>query len=107
MNVVCETVVKPQKGSELQTTALLEELGEALSKEPGFIEGYTLDGLDEGGLLARIVVWDSREAAERSADLPRAIALRAHIQRLSHKSDQELVDIVSERAVDAREPVLA
>ncbi len=107
MNVVCETVVRPQKGSEREAIALLEELGEALSREPGFIEGYTLDGLDEGGLLSRIVVWDSREAAERSLDLRRTIALRARIQRLSQPSAQELADIVSERAVDAREPVLA
>lgn len=107
MNVVCETVVRPQKGAERETIALLEELGEALSREPGFIEGYTLDGLDEGGLLARITVWDSREAAERSPEPLRAIALRAQIQRLSQHGDQELVDIISERAVDAREPVFA
>lgn len=98
MKVVHETVVRPQAGSEQATVTLLEELGAVLAREPGFIEGYTLDGLEEGSLLARISIWESREAAERSTTQDQTIALRARIQGLSHPSSRELSDFVSERA---------
>lgn len=107
MNIVHETIVRPQKGVEQEVAGLLDQLGEVVSREHGFVEGYTLDGLAEGGLLARISVWESRADSERSSGLEQAMALRARIRLLCHPTDQELVDIISERPASVGELVPA
>ncbi len=105
MKIIRETIIRPQKGFEKDVAGTLAELGDHLAGQPGFIEGYTLDGLEDAGLLARISVWESRDAADRSAVLDHTIALRAKLQRLAQPGTQELLlDIVSERHA---EPVTA
>ncbi|MSQ25461.1 MAG: hypothetical protein EXR49_04185 [Dehalococcoidia bacterium] len=108
MSIVHETIVKPRQGQEQEVASLLLAMGGFLAAQPGFIEGYTLDGLAEGGLLARVTVWQSRDDAERSAALLETMALRAKLQTLVQSNTQELLlDIVSERHADVREPVTA
>ncbi|MBM4405586.1 MAG: hypothetical protein FJ039_05300 [Chloroflexi bacterium] len=102
MKIVRETIIRPAKGYEKEVAATLEELGDFLATQPGFIEGYTLDGINEAGLLARISVWESRDLADRSAMLDHTIALRAKLQRMAQPGTQELLlEIVSERHAEA------
>jgi hypothetical protein len=100
MKVIRTTLVKPRPGTEREVSGLLRELGSFLATQPGFVESFELE--DEGdGVLARIGVWESREAADRAASQVHTIATRARLHSLSQRSDERLLDVVAERRASA------
>ena len=99
MRIVHEVVIRPQSGLEIETAAVLDELGAVYAQAPGFVESYTLDGLEEGGLLARVSIWESTTAVERCAELDQTLALREKLEALAHPVSQgALLDVRSERS---------
>ena len=86
MKVIRTTIVTPRPGAAGDVDSLLKELGQYLSKEPGFIEAYAFK---DDGKLGRVSVWESREDADRSANQVHTIALRARIYALTLPDRQE------------------
>ena len=108
IHIVHELIVRPQAGLEAETMQVLEELGGTFAREPGYVEGYTLDGLAEGGLLSRISVWDSNTAADRSLKLDQAVALREKLEAMAQSAGVEpLLDLAIERPAAIRTPAVA
>ncbi len=108
MKIVHETIVRPQLGREIEVAGLLDQLGAAYSAAPGYMEGYTLDGLEEGMLLARVSVWNSKEAADHATKLDRVMDLRVALESVADRGIGEaLLDIVTERLADPRQAVIA
>lgn len=108
IHIVHELIVRPQAGLEAETMLILEELGGTFAREPGYVEGYTLDGLAEGGLLSRISVWDSNTAADRSLKLDQTVALRERLEALAKSAGVEpLLDIAIARAAKVAVPAAA
>ena len=94
MKVIRTTILTPREGSAEDVASLLRELGEYLSKEPGFIEAYAFK---DDGKLGRVSVWESREAADHAANQVHTIALRARIHAVTLPDRQErLAEIKSE-----------
>ena len=108
MKIVHETVIRPQLGHETEVAMLLDQLGATYAAEAGYVDGYTLDGLEDGRLLARVSVWNSREAADYATKMQRAMDLRVQLESIADRGIGEaLLDIVTERVADARQAVTA
>lgn len=72
---------------------------------PGFINGYTIDGLGQGGLLSRVSVWDSPAAMQACSQLDHMLAQREKLEAMVHPfSSGCLLDIMSERSGDTPTP---
>lgn len=108
MKIVHETIIRPELGREIEVAVLLDQLGAAYAAETGYVEGYTLDGLEEGRLLARVSVWNSKEAADHATKLERVMDLRVQLESVADRGIGEaLLDIVTERLADPRQAVTA
>ena len=65
------------------------------------MEWYTLDGLEEGRLLARVSVWSSEEAADLATKLERVLDLGVPLESVSERGiGDALLDTVTERIAD-------
>lgn len=106
MLIVHELIMRPEMGQEAAAVEALTELGAVFAREPGYVSGHTLDGLAEGGLLARVSLWQDRQAAERAIRADHITAVRERLEALAQPSSlAPLLEIVSERLAAA--PVVA
>lgn len=94
MKVIRTTILTPREGSAEDVASLLNELGEYLAKEPGFIEAY---GFKDDGKLGRVSIWESREYADRAATQTHTIALRAKLFSLTVGRQEQLAEVKSEQ----------
>ena len=94
MKVIRTTIVTPSQGHESQVADLLKELGDYLSTQPGFIEGYEVRDEER---LGRISVWASKEQADHAATQVRTIAIRARVHALTqHQRQERLMEVSAE-----------
>ena len=93
MKVIRITQVMPSVGSEQQVEMLLKQLGEYVSKEPGFIEDYEFHS---PGKVGRVSIWASKEAADRASMLTHTIAVRSHLHLLSMEWQEALGEVDAE-----------
>ena len=93
MKVVRITQVSPTKGNEEHVDALIRQLGDHMSKQPGFIEDYEFRA---PGKIGRVSIWSSHEAADVAANLTHTIAIRSHIHLLSTEWQETMAEIEAE-----------
>lgn len=95
MKVIRTTLVTPLKGAEDDVVKILDEIGEHMAKQPGFIEAYTFE---EDGKIGRLGMWESREDADHAANQLHTMALRSKMNGLTLPVREErLLEIRSER----------
>jgi heme-degrading monooxygenase HmoA len=70
----------PRTGQEARVAEILGQLAEAYSTQPGYIQGYVLHPVGDGGAtrrLGRVGVWATEHDAETAGQ--HAIALRSEL----------------------------
>ncbi len=93
MPVMRISVLKPLPGRAKEIEHLSDELGEWLSKQPGFILGFRFGGAAHANEVGRISIWESRQHADHAASLDHTVSLRSRIvsacapQHLEHLDD--------------------
>ncbi len=105
MKVIRTTIVTPREGAAKEVAQLLAQIGEHLSKQPGFVQSYSFeDKNEEGYKLGRLSVWGRREDADHAANQMHTLALRSKMNHLLvDASEEHLLDVLTEDTASAPE----
>ncbi len=69
----------PQRGRRSEVERLQQWILAFDAVQPGFMLGFQFGGPGEAGLLGRIIVWESQEAAHQASRLEPTQALRSQL----------------------------
>ena len=93
--------MNPRPSKEKLVSALMDNLLEFFSTQPGFVHGYSLVSGDPRGRVGRVTMWKSGEDADRAANSQHVLAVRSEIMQLIEE------DSHVERSYTAFDPLLA
>jgi hypothetical protein len=94
MSEVRMTIIKPRQGSSDEALEVLSKIDGLFAGEAGLLLSFVFGpSALEDGLVGRVSVWDSRDAANKAASSGRVLALRARLQKLT---DENLIETLSE-----------
>ena len=91
MAYVRVSIMTPVGGQDAEVQRLLDELVKLYQGRPGFITAYRLSPDPHAGTtrMGRISVWESEEAAHRTASEERDIAFQSQLKALVRGSTHE------------------
>jgi len=77
------SLMRPRRGEREHALALLDELIEFFSLQPGYLDAYTLASPEEDGRdeIGRLTLWREDRDADRVATTPHVLSLRADLLR--------------------------
>lgn len=78
MPYVRVSILEPKAGHREHVRGLVTNLAEFFSKQPGFIDGYTLDS---DTLLGRVTVWEAESDADHAAQSDHVLAVRSQLNQ--------------------------
>jgi len=76
------SLMNPKPGKDELVSALMDNLLEYFTTQPGYAHGYSLVSGDPQGRVGRVTLWDSEEAADHAANTQHVLSVRSEIMGL-------------------------